>query len=133
MAEHVGIALEPTTVELDLGAKVQVDGAAANESVFVEIFARQGALKGGQRHKIATDALKLITLGRSRPNARLIIAFADDEAAAYATKGTWLSEALKTWGITVLVVELDEVVRDGIKAAQLRQIMVNPAADPDGA
>lgn len=109
---------------------MQVDGADANESVFVEIFARQGALKGGQRHKVATDALKLLTLGRSRPDAQLIIAFADLEAASYATKGTWMAEALAAWGVTVLVVELDGSVRDGIRAAQARHTMVNPSPPP---
>jgi hypothetical protein len=41
-----------------------------------------------------------------------------------------MSDALATWGITVLVVELDNAVRDGIRAAQVRQEMVNPAAAP---
>jgi hypothetical protein len=130
IAEHIHQELSPATVQLPSGASVQVDGATSDESVFLEIFAHQGPLKGGQRHKVATDALKLITLGRSRPEAQLIIAFGDSEAAAYATKGTWLSEALATWGIAVLVVELDQAVRDGIRAAQVRQEMVNPAAPP---
>lgn len=129
----LGKELASATLKLESGAAVQVDGAAADESAFVEIFARQGALKGGQRHKVATDALKLMTIGRSRPNADLLIAFADEQAASYATKGTWMSEALATWGIKVLVVDLDEEVRDGIRAAQVRQQMVNPeaAAPPD--
>lgn len=130
VAAYLGKELVSATLKLEGGAAVQVDGAAADESAFVEIFARQGALKGGQRHKVATDALKLITIGRSRPSADLVIAFADEQAASYATKGTWMSEALATWGIKVLV-ELDEDVRDGIRAAQVRQQMVNPAAPPD--
>jgi hypothetical protein len=130
VAGHVGKELRSAIITLASGAKVQVDGADLAESVFVEIFAHHGRLKGGQRHKVATDALKLITLGRSRPDAQLIIAFADEEAAAYATRGTWMSEALASWGITVLVVEIDQAVRDGIREAQVRQQMVNPAAPP---
>lgn len=128
VAAYLGKDLAPDTLKLDQGAVVQVDGVAPDRSAFVEIFARQGPLKGGQKHKVATDALKLITIGRSRPEADLVIAFADEQAAAYATKGTWMSEALATWGIKVLVVELDEDVRDGIRSAQIRQQMVNPAA-----
>ncbi len=130
VAEHVGKDLSPRSLALSGGSSVQIDGAAADESVFVEIFAHQGPLKGGQRRKVAQDALKLITLGRSRPDAQLIIAFGDPDAAAYATSGTWLSEALDTWRISVLVVELEETARDGIRAAQVRQEMVNPAATP---
>jgi hypothetical protein len=128
VAAYLGKDLKAATLNLESGAAVQVDGAAADESAFVEIFARHGALKGGQRHKVATDALKLITIGRSRPGADLVIAFADEQAASYATKGTWMSEALATWGIKVLVVELDTEVRQGIRAAQVRQQMVNPSA-----
>src|SRR4051812_5843565 len=128
VAAHLGKELEPATLNLERGAAVQVDGAAPDQSAFVEIFARHGALKGGQRHKVATDALKLITIGRSRPDAELVIAFADEQAASYATKGTWMAEALATWGIKVLVVEIDADAREGIRAAQVRQQMVNPSA-----
>jgi hypothetical protein len=37
------------------GASVDVDGVAEDGSVLVEVFAHQGPLKGGRRHKIATD------------------------------------------------------------------------------
>jgi hypothetical protein len=130
VAAFLGKDLQPRTMALESGARVQVDAASDDESVFVEIFARQGALKGGQRHKVATDALKLITIGRSRPGADLVIAFADEQAAAYATKGTWMAEALTSWGVRVVVVELDEGARAGLRAAQVRQQMVNPAAEP---
>jgi hypothetical protein len=130
VAEHVGKALSPAKLELEGGNLVHVDGASSDETVLVEIFAHQGPLKGGQRHKVAQDALKLITLGRSRPDAQLILAFADEDAASYASKGTWLAEALAMWGIAVLVVELDEAVRAGIRDAQLRQEMGNPVVAP---
>ena len=130
VAALLGKELRSTRLTLESGAAVEVDGAAEDESVFVEIFARQGALKGAQKHKVATDALKLITIGRSRPGADLVMAFADEQAASYATKGTWMAEALSTWGIDVIVVELEEDVRNGIRAAQARQQMVNPSAVP---
>lgn len=130
VAALLGKELRSTRLTLENGAVVQVDGAADDQSVFVEVFGHQGALKGAQKHKVAADALKLITIGRSRPGADLVIAFADEKAAAYATRGTWLAEALKTWGIDVVVVELGEDVRNGIRAAQARQQMVNPSATP---
>jgi hypothetical protein len=118
--------LAPQTLRLEHGARVDVDGVAPDESVLVEIYAHQGRLRGGQFHKVARDALKLATLARTRPGARLIIAFGDKDAAACVTAGSWLSEALRSWGIDVLVVELDADVRAGLRAAQTRQVMVNP-------
>jgi hypothetical protein len=126
--ERVGKKLSEQTIHLDGGASVRVDGVDLDESVLVEIFAHHGPLKGGQKHKVATDALKLITLGRSRPDAELILAFADEEAAAFATKGTWMAEALAAWKVKVYVVELEGSASDGIRAAQARQEMINPEA-----
>jgi hypothetical protein len=126
----VGKELAPRTLCLESGAPVEVDGADANESVLVEIFAHQGPLKGGQKKKVSQDALKLITLRRNRPQAQLILAFADEQAAVYAKTGTWVSAALAAWDVRVIVVELDPTTRDGIRSAQLRQQMVNPPPLP---
>ena len=135
VAAEVGVDLEPKSLLLRGGARVDVDGVGAENSVLVEIFAHQGPLKGSQVHKVARDALKLITLGRGWPQARLIVAFADAEAANGVTGKSWLAEALRTWGVEVLVVELDAEVLAGLREAQRRQVMVNPpstqaAAEP---
>jgi len=126
VSAELGVTLTPLSLALPNGARVQVDGAAADFSVLVEAFARQGALKGGQQKKVCQDALKLITLGRIHPNARLMIAFADPEAAAYASRGTWVAEALATWGVEVIVVDIDPELRTELREAQLRQVMLNP-------
>ncbi len=130
VAEFLGTTLEPKRLTLGAGAGIQVDGVAPDNLAFVEIRARQGALKGGQKHKVANDALKLITLRRDYPDARLAIVFADELAADYATKGTWMAEALAAWNVEVIVVEIDEEVRAGVRAAQVRQEMVSPEASP---
>jgi hypothetical protein len=106
---------------------VRPDGVAADESVFVEVFAHIGRLKRGQRHKVSTDALKLLASRESRPDARLILVFAD-EVAASSVSG-WRAETLKANGIEIHVVALGPEDRAEIQAAQARQKMVNPPAD----
>jgi len=133
VSASVGVELAPRSLRLDGGARADVDGAAPDESVLVEVFAHQGRLKGAQSHKVARDALKLITLGRTRPGSKLIIAFGDSDAAACVNAKSWLAQALRTWEVEVLAVDLDAVVRAGLRSAQARQVMVNlslPAA-PD--
>jgi hypothetical protein len=132
LAHELGVELKPTTLALTGGARVDVDGADAGQTTFVEVFARQGRLKGAQFHKVARDALKLITIASSRENATLAIGFGSAEAAACVTGKSWLSEALKTWGIKIIVVDLDDAVRDSVLAAQARQIMVNPERPAPG-
>lgn len=130
VAARLGVALSPRSFVLPNGSRVQVDGTDPDVSVLVEVFARQGALKGGQQKKVCQDALKLITLRCMHPNARLVIAFADEHASAYASSGTWVAEALSTWGVEVLVVEIDPALRARIREAQARQVMLN-ADDSD--
>jgi hypothetical protein len=85
IAKSVGRDLSPKSLKLPNGARVDVDGVDSAESVFVEVFAKQGRLRGAQFHKVARDALKLITLTKDRNNATCIIAFGDQEAAACVT------------------------------------------------
>lgn len=116
-------------MQLPGGARVDVDGVADAPLTFVEVFAHQGALRGGQHHKVSTDALKLITLGRAFPDARLILAFGDDAACRSLLGRSWKAEALRTWGVEVFVAQIDEQTRDGLLAAQVRQRMVNPTPE----
>jgi len=126
MSEELGVALTPERVRLG-GAYVEVDGVAPGESVLVEIFAHRGQLKGGQRRKIMGDALKLITLRRSRPASKLIIAFCDQEAADGVVG--WLAEALEAWGVERRVVKLPDEVCADLLAEQLHLKMVYPSSD----
>lgn len=105
-AAALGVALEPRTLALPGGASADVDGVDPGQSVFVELFVRRGRLKGPQLDKVARDALKLATLARAYRAPRLVIAFPDADAAASVTGGSWLAEALRTWGVEVLVVEV---------------------------
>ena len=126
LSAKLGVKLTPRTLTLPGGAHCDVDGVSDSETVLVELFAHQGALKGGQRGKIARDALKLITLGRQHPKARLIIALADEAAAKPLNATSWLAEALRTFDVEVMLVDLDTDARDKIAAAQVRQVMVIP-------
>jgi hypothetical protein len=117
-AEQLQVPLEPRSMALPGGANVDVDGVDAGQSVFVEVFMRQGRLKGPQLDKVARDALKLVTLARTFTATRLVIAFADEAAAASVTGQSWLSESLRIWGVQVLVVPLADDVRATLRAAQ---------------
>ena len=129
LANELGASLSKRRVELPGGAKVELDAASEDNSVFVEAFAHQGAFKGGQRAKVARDAFKLATLGRVYPKARLIIAVADQVAAKTLGGKSWLSEAIKTWQIEVITVDVGKKTRAQLVARQQEQRMVNPILD----
>lgn len=118
-------------VPLSQGAEVPVgdsrvcpDGVDANATIFVEVLAHIGRLRGGQKHKVATDALKLLAIRDAHPTARLILAFAD-RGAAESIRG-WRAATLAANGIELRAVDLDPAERATIEAVQHRQRMVNP-------
>ncbi len=124
----LGCELSPGAVELADGVIVRIDGVSSDGLTLVEAFAHQGPLKGGQRGKIARDTLKLITVRRVRPDARAVLAFADEKAASFHSGTSWLAEAIRQWEVDVLVIELPAEVRANVEEAQQRQTMVNAEA-----
>jgi hypothetical protein len=128
LSDSLGVSLVQGTTSAVGTTSVRPDGVAPDRSVFVEVFAHIGALKGGQRHKVSTDALKLLAIRETHAGARLIIAFADETAAASVSG--WRAEVLKRNGIEIHVVPLSPEDRVKVEAAQARQRMVNPPAVP---
>lgn len=123
VSQELNITLEQS-VSLPLDdATVQVDGATPDRLVLVEVFARIGKLRGGQLHKVSTDALKLIALKEAIPEARLVLAFAD-QIAADSIVG-WRKAVLERNGVERLAVALDPAVRKELLAAQAKQKMIN--------
>lgn len=131
-SQRHGVHVEPRRIDLPSGSFVHVDGVATNESGefthLVEVYARVGVLKGGQLHKIARDALKLLTLRAAMTtDAQLTILLASPDAEACVTGRSWLSDALRANDISVEVAEIDEGLQAQIGSAQDTQKMVNPA------
>lgn len=131
LSAKLGVTLERRAT-LRLGdAEVIVDGfceaTEAEPAIIAEVYAHHGALKGGQLHKIMSDAAKLAAVAKSRyPSnvARLLIVLVDDQAAEGVRHG-WRAAALKVLGIEVIVVPLPRDVATNVRAAQERQRMTN--------
>jgi len=112
-------------IQIAGGVRVEVDGATPGAGVLVEAYARQGSLKGAQLKKIAQDILKLalVKTEPGRETTRTVIAFASQDAHDSITG--WLNQAARTFGVELTVVEIPEELRDRIRRAQDRQMMVN--------
>ena len=76
-------------------AHLSVDGVDHDNRVYVEAFAHQGPVKVGQIHKVVSDAFKLAFIGRINEYPRLLLAFADEMAAAPFTSKRWVAQAIK--------------------------------------
>ncbi len=123
LGRSLGVTFRQGT-EIEIGGSwVKPDGVAADGSVVAEVCARIGKLKPAHLDKVANDALKLIAIRDSHPDARLVLVFADGAAAASISG--WRAVALRANYIEIHAVDLDPRERVKIVAAQLRQRMVN--------
>jgi len=119
------VLLQPARVQLPGGGYIDVDGVNEAEGIYVEAYAHQGKLRGGQPDKVASDALKLALLARLRPECRRpILLFASNDAASSFEGNRWTARAIREFGIKVHVVDLTSEVVAGLNAAQIRQPMV---------
>jgi hypothetical protein len=120
----LGVELVPGSFDLADGGHVTVDGFSAEPAVIVEAWAHQGQPKPAQRAKVTTDALKLLWIERevfgSVPTRKVLV-LSDDRAAAHFVGGSWVARALRSFQITVLIVELPKDMRKKVVEAQERQ------------
>ncbi len=68
---------------------------------------------------MALDVLKLITLQRSHPGARLVLAFSDESAMSSLTG--WLGEAIAAWKLDQRLAPIDAEFRKRLLEVQARQ------------
>lgn len=126
LEEELGFSFDPTAI-LPLSTKVQPDAIDVDNKVVVEVYARVGAVKGAQFHKIKGDILKLALIEKELGAGwRKIMCFASDEAASYLLGNSWAAEAARAFGVEVRTVSLPEDHKASVIAAQMRQKMVNP-------
>jgi hypothetical protein len=59
LGARLGRELNPATITVPSGERVEVDGADASRAVLAECWAHQGPPKSAQRHKVLADAFKL--------------------------------------------------------------------------
>jgi len=124
LGAQLGLELNPATIAVPSGERVEVDGAGASRTVLAECWAHQGPPKSAQKHKVLADAFKLAWIATTiYPRPQLVLCLSDPQAAAPFLPGgrTWASRALKDHLIGVLVVTLPGDLRQRLLEAQHRQ------------
>jgi hypothetical protein len=121
---HLGLPLQPATIGIPSGARVEVDGTDEKRTVLVECWSHLGPPKPAQRNKVLADAFKLSWVSSNlHPRPRLVLCFADRAAAAPFIPGgrSWAARALRDAGIGVMVIDLPDDVREDLLTAQTRR------------
>lgn len=124
LGAQLGCELNPATITVPSGERVQVDGADAGRTVLSECWAHQGPPKSAQRHKVLADAFKLAWIATTLyPRPQLILCLSDPLAAApfQPNARSWAARALQDLSIAVRVVSLPDDLRQRLLQAQQRQ------------
>lgn len=124
LGAQLGRELNPDTITVPSGERVEVDGADAGRTVLAECWAHQGPPKSAQKHKVLADAFKLAWIGTTiYPRPQLILCLSDPLAAAPFLPGTrsWASRALQDNRIEVRIVSLPDDLRHRLLEAQHHQ------------
>jgi hypothetical protein len=124
LGAQLGLELNPATITVPSGDRVEVDGADAGRTVLAECWAHQGPPKSAQRHKVLADAFKLAWIASTvYPRPQLFLCLSDPLAAAPFLPGarSWASRALQDQHIAVSVVTLPDDLRQRLLQAQRRQ------------
>jgi len=128
LSVQLGVPLRHEKVMLREGVAVHIDGYHEGPPlILAEVFAHQGPLKSGQRHKLMSDALKLLAASRMlrlEGEATLMLVLTDERAAEDFKRG-WRGAALDELGVEVRLVPLAPETAARVLAAQTTQRMVN--------
>ncbi len=121
LSKELGVPLQKRELDLTTCA-IQIDGYSENPPIMCEAWAHRGKPKGGQPHKVLTDAFKLLfadtVLGKIH---RKILVFADEAARKPFVEHGWQAQCLKHFGFETYVVSLPKDQLERIEEAQERQ------------
>ena len=106
---------------------IQPDFYSEEESIVGEIFSHIGKYKGSQPRKIANDILKMVLLDKvkNKTHKKLFVVCRDEEKNVLENSSSWLSECIRQFDVEVIKVDIPDIIKEQVLAAQKRQIMIN--------
>lgn len=123
-SKKLGLQLVKKRKYLSNGGWIELDGFSESPIVLCEAWAHIGKVKPAQSSKVMKDALKLLffnTLIEAGGKHRLILLFADLEAASHFQDRSWRALCLRHYKIEVEVIPLPKELNDKVLDAQKRQ------------
>ncbi len=123
LSSSLGVAIKEN-VQLDLGngCTVEVDGYSDEPPILCEAWAHYGKPRGGQPHKIMTDAFKLVFTEKCKGKTyQKILLFCEEDSRKSFIKGSWQAQCLRVYDIKTEVYSLPTELECRVKKAQKRQ------------
>ncbi|MDP2767323.1 MAG: hypothetical protein Q8O41_07730 [Candidatus Methanoperedens sp.] len=122
LSEKLEVSLTKKKWKLGKGSWIEVDGFCDSPLILCEAWAHIGNPKSAQKHKVMTDAFKLLFIDNLLyGDGKRILLFADKKAATHFQGKSWMAQCLKKHNIIVEIIELPTEIKTDVKKAQKRQ------------
>jgi len=122
LSKRIGVELSPKQLHLRGETFIRLNGFSAAPPILCQVTSRIGPPKVSQKHKVMSDAMKMLLARRHLDaEARCILLFADEEAAAHFRGNSWLAQCLREFRIEVELIELPPELAESVRSAQRRQ------------
>ena len=100
------------------------------ESIIGEVYCGIDSISAGSKKKVITDCFKLVAAEKLFGGVwEKYIVFVDPKIKAYFEGNSWVSEAIKTFGIKLETVDLSEETLLKLREAKKRQQIGNVKKD----
>jgi hypothetical protein len=120
--KHEVILTNKKRLDFENGSWIELDGYCESPLILCEAWAHIGSPKSAQKHKVMTDAFKLLYANAHiKGNSKLILLFADKEAALFFQGKNWMAQCLKEHNVAVEITELPPERKNEVLIAQKRQ------------
>ena len=122
LSAKLGVKLTKRRWQLGGGSWTELDGFSESPLILCEAWAHVGAPRSAQKHKVMTDAFKLLFVSRLLETDGLrILLFGDHEAAKHFQGNSWMAQCLRQHGTEVEVVDMSPELKARVVNAQKRQ------------
>ncbi|GLI27722.1 hypothetical protein ARHIZOSPH14_19640 [Agromyces rhizosphaerae] len=99
--------LTPASITVDEQTRFEVEGAARDGSVFVQLVGNTGEFKSAHRNRVTANLFKLAWVKQALfPEARLALCITPTVAKAFVPNG-WTTVATRDLGVEVLLYDVD--------------------------
>lgn len=107
LGERLGVTLEPRTLAVPGGMRVEVEGIDSAASVLVQLVANSGIAKSSHRNKAIADMLKLVWLRGVLPTRPRLVLCISEPLARFFTPASWPSAAATDMHVDVYIFRPD--------------------------
>jgi hypothetical protein len=103
VGDWLGTSLEPRTLGLAGGIRVEVEGLDEAETVLVQLVPTSGPPKSHHRNKAMADMLKLVWLRSVLPSTPRAVLCISEPLARFFSAASWPSTAARDLGVDIVI------------------------------